>query len=59
MEMAAIDGEAEGCVVCVADVECGISPNDEKGNVQTDSSSYLYIISDFSTTLRHGYLANA
>jgi hypothetical protein len=47
MAMATTHGEPEGCVVCEAGVECGVSPNDEKGSVESDSLSSRHTIFDF------------
>jgi hypothetical protein len=47
MAVATIHEKSEGCVVCKAGVECDVSPNDEKGNVESDPSPNHHIISDF------------
>lgn len=47
--MAAANGETGECVVCEVGLECGLSPNNEKGKVRIDSSCHFYVDSSIST----------
>jgi len=57
--MAPANGKVEGCVVCEAGLECGLSPNNEKGKVGIDSSFHFYVVSSSFNHLQCASLANA
>ena len=47
MSVATTYEKSEGYMACKAGVECDVSPNDEKGNVESDSLSSRHTIFDF------------
>jgi hypothetical protein len=47
MSVATTYEKSEGYMACKAGVECDVSPNDEKGDVESDPSPNYHIISDF------------